>query len=292
MAHYLLSDYLMLALELGVSQLFFSAGCRVSYKESAGLLIPITPEEKPLTPDNLESLVLHNAVKEQRDKDKLTETGEVETYLSIAGKMRSRVNAFVQRNTYAMVITILTVDIDTPIRPLSDWPLDLAPLQKWPSGALCIITGHSGQDCAELAASLADYYNRSFPCHILTLEDMTTTLHRHQRAIVNQRELPRDSQDCREVINRVKNIGLDVCLVNSTHNETLFPQLAGLAHSGITVISVFNIASLELLRQNLFDLLPQHQAEDLRQRVLGANCLCVELDSGVVVDGGAWLAGT
>lgn len=286
----LLSDYLMCALELGISQLFFSPGCPVSYKDSAGLLIPITPEERPLTTDNLESLVLHNAVKEQRDKDKLTETGEVETHLSIAGKMRSRVNAFVQRNTYAMVITILTVDIDTPIRPLNDWSLDLTPLQKWPSDALCIITGHSGQDCAELAASLADYYNRSFPCHILTLEDMTTTLHRHQRAIVNQRELPRDLQDSREVINRVKNLGADVCLVNSSRNETLFPQLAELAHSGITVIAVFSLASLELLRQTLIDLLPQHQAKDLRQRVLGANCLCVELDSGIVVDGGTWLA--
>jgi twitching motility protein PilT len=285
---HLLTKYLENTEQLGARQLFFSVGRPVCYKCNSGGLEEL--DSYILTIEDLEKLI-QNALKDAEDMETLQRTGEVEAFISYTGMMRCRVNAYRQRSTYAMTITIVSSDTSAPIRPLHSWGLNeqLKPLMTVPQGGLCIITDDK-LDGSAFAASLVDYFNCGYACHIQTLEDNTSILHRHQKAIVNQRDLPNDFTECRNTVARLANLGADVSLVQSQHNEALFQQFIGLALSGILVIARFNRSTLEALKQTLFDGLPPHERDDICQKLFKLICLCVEPSTKAVLDSRAWLA--
>ena len=277
----LLTDYINKAMSINAVQLFFSAGCPVSYKDNNGNLVPLPFGDEPfaLKPEHTKALV-EQAVKERHDRETLRDYGETETALSSYGRMRSRVNAYIQRGTYAMTITILTSNAEAII-PAGQWGLDFSPILGKPSGGICIITGH--HDTVKLAASLTDYFNANYKCHIVTLEDGVTTLHRHKMAVVNQRDLSKNIDVCREALRRVKNLGADVCMVSSSKSEELFADMLELAMSGVFVIGVFGKSSPIALGKSLSASINGHDREELSQKLRKCLRLCVDLDNDSVI---------
>jgi twitching motility protein PilT len=274
--HLLLDDYIRRAVKNNISRLFFSVGCVVSYKDSTDQLIPFA-DTAVLTPKQMDNLV-NNAVTEPKDKEVLKELGEVETILSSHGKMRCRVNVYLQRGTYAMTLTILTIDID-PIIPIDKWSIELDSILTKPEGGLCVITGYN--DTEKLVASLIDYFNTNHKCHVVTLEDTITTLHRHNKAIVNQLELS-PTNPCRNIL-RLKNMGVDVCVISSNKNEKFLNEITQIAMSGIFIIAVFNISSLDALKRSIVANMETHEWEELRDRLNKCIKLCIGMDNNEVV---------
>jgi len=276
----LLAEFINNAIQIEVSQLYFSVGRVVSYKDAEGQLIPLY-DTVALTTDNMKALV-NQAIVEPKDKEILQKLGEVEAILSAPGKFRSRVNVYLQRGTYAMTITILTMEIE-PIIPINEWGFDLDSILTKPEGGLCIITGHSDTD--KLAASLVDYFNTNHKCHIVTLEDNVTTLHRHKNAIVNQLVL--SSKNPNRTVLRLKNIGADVCIIVSKENEKLLSEIAQIAMSGIFVVAVFNKNSLDALKESIIANVEPHEWDELSKRLKKCLKLCIDLDSKTVTE--EWL---
>lgn len=272
----LLTDYLKKATEIGAVQLFFTVGCPVSYRDGDGNVQPVEDDASALIPENTKSLVME-AVKESRDLDALRENNELETFLSAHGKMRCRINAYIQRGTYAMTVTILTSDSEKFIMPIEQWELELTPVLTKPSGGICIITGHHGAN--RLSASLVDYYNTNYKCLIITLEDSVTTLHKHKMSMVNQLML---SKEPRSTILRAKNIGADVCLISSSRNESLLSEMLELAMSGTFVIGVFKRSSLESLNKSFAANTEPHDLEEQYAKLKECLKLCVDLDNDKV----------
>lgn len=272
----LLTDYLKKATEIGAIQLFFTVGCPVSYRDGDGNIQPFEGNTSALIPENTKSLV-NEAVKESKDLDTLRENYELETFLSAHGKMRCRINAYIQRGTYAMTVTILTSDSEKFIMPVEEWKLELTPVLMKPNGGLCIITGH--HDANRLAASLVDYYNTNYKCLIITLEDSVTTRHKHKLSMVNQLML---SKEPRSTILRAKNIGADVCMISSSRNESLLPEMLELAMSGTFVIGVFGRSSLESLNKSFEANTEPHDLDEQYEKLKKNLKLCVDLDNGKV----------
>ena len=56
-----------------------------------------------------------------------------------------------------------------------------------------LVTGPTGSGKSTTLASLIDLANRTRSEHIMTVEDPIEFLHRHQKCIVNQREVGEDT---------------------------------------------------------------------------------------------------
>ena len=107
-----------------------------------------------------------------------------------SGIGRFRVNVYMQRGSIAAAFRPIPSDIPS-IEELN-LPLVIGDLAKRTSG-LVLVTGPTGCGKSTTLASVIDVINKTHECHILTIEDPIEYLHRHQKAMVNQRELGSDT---------------------------------------------------------------------------------------------------
>ena len=122
--------------------------------------------------------------------DSLEEKGEIDFSVSAFGMYRYRVNAYKQRNSYAAAMRLVESNVlNFDELGLPDTLTDFCNKNR----GLVLVTGPTGSGKSTTLAAMIDLMNRTRDCHILTLEDPIEYLHRHQKSIVNQREIGNDS---------------------------------------------------------------------------------------------------
>ena len=156
--------------------------CRIS-----GTLYEMDGFEK-LTPAMTKELV--ESMFGPKQKATMEATGEVDFAYTDTRVGRFRVNAFHQRGSYAAVLRIVASDIPTP--EALGIPEAVLGLTKKKRG-LVLVTGPTGSGKSTTLASLIDVINKERNEHIITLEDPIEYLHKHNRSIVNQREIGLDT---------------------------------------------------------------------------------------------------
>ena len=102
---------------------------------------------------------------------------------------RFRVNAYYQKGRIAGVFRRLSSKI-LSLEELN-LPTRLYDLCNMRDG-LVLVTGATGSGKSTTLAALIDRLNDTRPCHIITIEDPLEYIHKHKKAIVNQRELHSD----------------------------------------------------------------------------------------------------
>ena len=98
-----------------------------------------------------------------------------------------RVNAYRQRGSLAAVVRVVSFSIP-------DWkslhiPENVMDLADTPHG-MVLITGTAGSGKSTTQACIIDRINHTREGHIITLEDPIEYLHRDQKSIISQREIP------------------------------------------------------------------------------------------------------
>ncbi|MFQ9032807.1 MAG: ATPase, T2SS/T4P/T4SS family [Waltera sp.] len=87
---------------------------------------------------------------------------------------------------------------------------------------LILVTGPTGSGKSTTLASLIHVINRTYPYHIITLEDPIEYLHRHDKSVVNQREIGSDSTDYAQALRAALREDPDVILVGEMRDlETI-----------------------------------------------------------------------
>jgi len=59
---------------------------------------------------------------------------------------------------------------------------------------LVLVTGPTGHGKSTTLAAMINYINSKRRCHIVTIEDPIEYLHRHNKSIINQREIGSDTK--------------------------------------------------------------------------------------------------
>lgn len=106
-------------------------------------------------------------------------------------KGRFRVNIFTQRDTVALVIRRIKVDI--PKLEELGLPTVLGELMMQERGLL-LMTGATGSGKSTSLAAMVDYRNERLGGHIVTIEDPVEFIHQNKMCIVNQREVGIDTK--------------------------------------------------------------------------------------------------
>lgn len=174
-------------------------------------------EGEPFTPGQTEEIVKDLLTSEQLKK--LEQNGDIDLSYSVTGLGRFRINVYKQRGSYSLAIRSVALRIPT-IEELGLPPIlkDLALKAR----GLILVTGPTGSGKSTTLAAMVDWINSKRTCHILTLEDPIEYLHKHNKSIVNQREIGHDAASYASALRAALREDPDVILVGEMRDlETI-----------------------------------------------------------------------
>ena len=206
------------------------------------------------------------ALMNQEQIKKLEQNGEVDFSYSIPSVGRFRVNIFKQRGSYSVVLRVLSSKIPT-IDELGLPPI-FKELALKPRG-LILVTGPTGSGKSTTLASLIDYINNNRRVHILTLEDPIEYLHKHNRCIVNQREIGDDSHSFSSALRASLREDPDVLLVGEMRDLETISIAISAAETGHLVLSTLHTVNAAQTVDRIIDMFPSNQQQQIKVQLSG-----------------------
>lgn len=250
------NDILLRAVELKASDLHIVTGVPPIARVN-GRLIHIN--DIRLTPENTEQFI--RDIINEIQWDTLNKKGEVDFSYSIPGVQRFRVNCFCQRNTYSAALRLVNTTVPT-FEELG-LPSVLKNLTNCNSG-LILVTGPTGSGKSTTLASMVNMINNSKDKHIITLEDPIEYLFRHNKSIIQQREIGVDTLNFANALRASLRQDPDVILVGEMRDyETISIALTA-AETGHLVLSTLHTLGASDTINRIIDVFPSHQQQQIR----------------------------
>lgn len=215
--------------------------------------------ETNLYPADTEILTKDMMTPEQYES--FQEKGELDFSFSNAGLGRFRVNAYKQRGSCCLAIRIVAMQVPT-IEEL-ELPPVIKELSKKQRG-LILVTGPTGSGKSTTLASMIDYMNKNRSCHILTLEDPIEYLHKHNKSIVNQREIGNDSFSFTNALRAALRQDPDVILVGEMRDLDTMAIAVTAAETGHLVLSTLHTVGAAKTIDRIIDVFPTYQQQQIR----------------------------
>ena len=191
----------------------------------------------------------------------LEENGEIDSSYSLPGVGRYRINAFKQRGSYGMVLRIIPFEI--PSMEALGLPKVVEELARLRRG-MVLVTGPTGSGKSTTLATMVNQINHERNCHVLTLEDPIEYLHKHQEALVTQREVGSDTGSFANALRAALRQDTDVILVGEMRDlETISIALTA-AETGHLVFSTLHTSGAAKTIDRIIDVFPPHQQHQVR----------------------------
>ena len=256
-----IDEMLKAANERGASDLHITVGVPPKIRID-GELIDIADER--IMPADAENLIM--PIIPDHARKQLVEMGESDFSYAIAGVGRYRVNAFRQRGSYACVIRIVGTRIPSPQElGLPESVVALTELKR----GLVIVTGPTGSGKSTTLASLVVVINSTQNVNVITLEDPIEYLHRHNKAIVNQREIGVDSFSYTSALRAALREDPDVIMVGEMRDLDTISTAITAAETGHLVLSTLHTTGAANTIDRIIDVFPPHQQQQIRIQLAG-----------------------
>jgi twitching motility protein PilT len=253
-----LIDLLKEVVRRGASDLFITVGLAPMIKVD-GLIQAIAGLDR-LTPAETEVFARQLFVKE-KDEQTFQQSGEIDFSLSLPDVGRFRVNIFRQRGSFA--VSLRRIYSRLPDADELGIPPSVMSLAECPKG-LVLVTGPTGCGKTTTLAALINKINQERACHILTLEDPIEYLHRHQKSIVNQREIGSDTSSYQQALRAALRQSPDVILIGEMRDlETIAIALTA-AETGHLVFSTLHTVGAAKTIDRIIDVFPPNQQQQIR----------------------------
>src|SRR6476660_7025583 len=177
---------------------------------------------------------------------------------------RFRVAIFKQRGNVGLVLRRI------PNEFLTFEQLGLPPviegLIKRPRG-LILVTGPTGSGKTTSLASMVNWINDNMDRHIITIEDPIEYFHKHNKCLVNQREIGIDVPDFPEAIRRALRMDPDIILVGEMRDLATISAAITAAETGHIVFATLHTNSAEGTVNRVIDVFPKDQQDQIRTQL-------------------------
>ena len=253
---YDLSEILIHSVECRASDIHLSVGRAPNYRIDGVLH---TEGEEKLKPDDVKNLIM--PLLDERHKRELEESGQTDFAHAIPGVGRFRVNVFKQRGTLASVMRALPFEIPEP--DMLGIPPEVVAVTEKKRG-LVLVTGPTGSGKSTTLASLIQVINRTRADHIITLEDPIEYLHKHDKSIVNQREIGSDTENYAKALRAALREDPDVILVGEMRDLETISTAITAAETGHLVLSTLHTIGADKTIDRIIDVFPPDQQQQVR----------------------------
>jgi twitching motility protein PilT len=194
-------------------------------------------------------------------RKRLEEDWQVDFSYSVPQYGRFRVNAYMQRASLGAAFRLIPSEIKS-VDQLG-LPTVIHDMVKKPRGFV-LVTGPTGSGKSTSLAAMIDEINKSRNEHILTIEDPIEFLHRHQKCVVNQREIGNDAQSFSLGLKAALRQDPDVILVGEMRDlETISTALTA-AETGHLVFATLHTQDTAQTIDRIIDVFPPHQQQQVR----------------------------
>jgi twitching motility protein PilT len=254
----ILAEALDSLLKLAGSDLLISVGAAPQIRMD-GVLRPISDEAVPLTQADTE-LMLKGILDEDRWRE-LVSRRNVDFSFTWHDQVRIRANAFYQRGSLAAAFRMLPLAI--PSFEELGAPDALYDLIGRHQG-LVLVTGPTGSGKSTTQAAMIDYINRTRHCHVITIEDPIEYVHKHQAAIVDQREIGSDTPSFADALRSVFREDPDVVLIGEMRDLETISSALTIAETGHLVLATLHTNDSSQAMDRILDGFPSGQQEQIK----------------------------
>lgn len=250
-----LNELLDITVKQGASDLHLTVGTYPVIRVN-GKLMPIS--ENKLTTSDTERYA--KEILGERYNE-YCENGESDTSYSIGGLGRFRVNVFKQRGSDALAIRVVTLKIPS-ISELGHPQIikELTNLQR----GLILVTGPTGSGKSTTLAAMINEINATRSAHIITLEDPIEYLHKHNKSIINQREIGKDSASYKNALKAILREDPDVILVGEMRDLETIAIAITAAETGHLVLSTLHTIGAAKTIDRIVDVFPPYQQQQIK----------------------------
>ena len=250
-----LTQFFQLMADKHASDLFFSAGAPVYIKIEG----EIRPVNQQILDHNIVRTIAYALMSPEQIKAFETAL-EMNFGLSVANVGRFRVNVFRQRGSVAIVIRYITDKVPT-VESL-DLPPILSELVMHKRG-LILVVGATGSGKSTSLAAMIDHRNRHSNSHILAIEDPIEFIHKHQRSIVNQREVGIDTHSYGTALVNALREAPDVLLIGEIREQETMRQALIYTQTGHLCLATLHANNAYHALNRIVSLFPAEAQEGL-----------------------------
>ena len=247
-------------IEKDASDLHIVAGERPKLRVD-GDIVSATSDEQ-LTPKD--TLSLAYSVLTENQKKRFETENELDFSFGIQNLARFRGNVFKQRGCVSVVIRQIPFNVKT----FNDLglPAVVAHLADKPRG-LVLVTGPTGSGKSTTLAAMIDKINKELAGHIITVEDPIEFIHRHQKCIVNQREVGTDTNSFSAALKYALRQDPDVVLVGEMRDLETTASALTIAETGHLAFATLHTNSAAESINRIIDIFPAHQQTQIRTQL-------------------------
>ena len=228
---------------------------------------PLVRVDGKLVRTDLDSLMpedtkkLAYSIMNEKQRLKFEENSELDLSFGVEQLSRFRCNIFMQRGNVAMAIRQIPQRVPT-FEELGI-PQQIVELTKQPRG-LVLVSGPTGSGKSTTLAAMIDNINKEQQKHIITIEDPIEYLHRHQRGIVNQREVHADTHSFSASLKYALRQDPDVILIGEMRDLETMEAALTISETGHLAFATLHTNSSAEAVNRIIDVFPTTQQEQVR----------------------------
>src|SRR5271169_1564886 len=222
---------------------------------------------RPLATKVLEAsdtVSLMKSIAPERCQQELQEVGGTDFGFAFGEMARFRLAIFKQRGNVGLVLRRIPNEFLT-FEQLG-LPAVVEELIKRPRG-LILVTGPTGSGKTTSLASMINFINNTMDRHIITIEDPIEYFHKHNKSLVNQREIGIDVPDFPEAIRRALRMDPDIILVGEMRDLATISAAITAAETGHIVFGTLHTTGAQGTVDRIIDVFPTSQQEQIRTQL-------------------------
>ena len=251
-------ELLKKAVAMGGSDIFIIPGACATVKVNSTL--QNLTEDKLLPPDT-ERLVREMYELAHRDVALLDREGDDDFSFALLNVSRFRCNAYRQRGTMAAICRIVNFELpDARAMNIPDLVMELAAQRS----GMILVTGPAGSGKSTTLACMVDRINATRSAHIVTIEDPIEYLHRHQKSLVSQREVPNDAATFSRALRAALRQAPDVIMLGEMRDLDTIRTAITAAETGHLLLSSLHTIGAAKTVDRIIDTFPAEQQAQIR----------------------------
>ncbi len=252
-----IDQILTFAVKHGISDVHLKTG-RSPYFRKDGVLV----QQKGVPPCSDQLLLSY--IKRMAPKNKLLEyqeTNEADFAYALKGQGRFRVNAFRQRDHHGLVCRHIPARVKSLIE--LEMPPVLAKIALSQRGII-LVTGATGSGKSTTLAGMIQHINENRPCHVLTIEDPIEFTFEDDKALINQREVGRDTPGFARALKASLRQDPDVILLGELRDIETTETAMHAAETGHLVFATLHTVDAMETISRVIGMFPPHQQTQIR----------------------------